>query len=382
MAKRGNNEGSIRKRKDGRWEARLQVGWKDDGKPDVKYRYAKTRKEVAAKLDKLKQEIAQGKVLDGDKVLFSKWTLRAYEIFKKPTVKPSTQEVYEAAIRHFDGSAIDVSLKDLTTSIIQEFLNTEAKSCGHETVKRMRTLIGWSIRKAIHERLIFYDPFVGTEMPICNTDGERDVIPLSVDDTKKLLDYAKQNNKKSETRIIALTLLLLKTGICIGEALALTTDDIKDGRIHITKTLRYTKRKLEVGPPKTENRYRIVPYPDSLNRYLKIWEITRKENRLVFGSDWNGEDYYFCTETGRPLYARNVLRAYRRLLKRAGVEDVDKYGLHSLRHTVATRMWEIGTDPATAAQLLGHSVTTMLKHYTEVGEQFKVDAINKLDAII
>ncbi len=382
MAKRGNNEGSIRKRKDGRWEARLQVGWKTDGRADIRSRYGQTRKEAAAKLDKLKQEIAQGKVLDGDKVLFSKWTLRAYEVFKKPTVAPSTQEVYESSIAHFKDSVIDVPLKDLTTSIIQEFLNVEAKTCGHETVKRMRTLIGWSVKKAIHERLIFYDPFIGTEMPKCNTDGERDVIPLSIEDTKKLLAYAKQNNKKSETMIIALTLLLLKTGICIGEALALTADDIKDNRINIDKTLRYTKGKLEVGPPKTANRYRVVPYPDSLNYYLKLWRITKNEKRLIWAEIWDDRDFYFCTESGQPLYARNVLRAFRRLLKRAGIEDANKYGLHSLRHTVATRMWEIGIDPATAAQLLGHSVTTMLKHYTEVGEQFKVDAIDKLDAII
>ncbi len=382
MAKRGNNEGSIRKRKDGRWEARLQVGWKPDGRSDIRSRYGKTRKEAAAKLDKLKQEIAQGKVLDGDKVLFSKWTLRAYEIFKKPTVKTSTQEVYEASIKHFYGSVIDVPLKDLTTSSIQTFLNEQAKLYSYETVKRLRTLIGWSLRKAIQERFILYDPFVGTEIPKCNTDGERDVIPLSIEDTKKLLAYAKQNNKKSETMIIALTMLLLKTGLRIGEALALTTDDIKDNRINVDKTLRNTKNQLVVGTAKTKNSVRVVPYPDSVNYYLKLWRITKNEKRLIWAEIWDSRDFYFCTETGRPLDSKNVLRAFRRLLKRAGIEDVKKYGLHSLRHTFATRMWEIGIDPATAAQILGHNISTMLKHYTEVGEKFKVDAINKLDAII
>ncbi len=382
MAKRGNNEGSIRKRKDGRWEARLQVGWKPDGRADIRSRYGKTRKEAAAKLDKLKQEIAQGKVLDGDKVLFSKWTLRAYEIFKKPTVKTSTQEVYEASIKHFKDSVIDVPLKDLTTSSIQTFLNEQAKLYSYETVKRLRTLIGWSIKKAIQERFILYDPFVGTEIPKCNTDGERDVIPLSIEDTKKLLTYAKQNSKKSETMIIALTMLLLKTGLRIGEALALTTDDIKDNHINVDKTLRNTKNQLVVGTAKTKNSVRVVPYPDSLNYYLKLWRITKNEKRLIWAEIWDDRDFYFCTETGRPLDSKNVLRAFRRLLKRAGVEDAKKYGLHSLRHTFATRMWEIGIDPATAAQILGHNISTMLKHYTEVGEKFKVDAINKLDAII
>ncbi len=382
MAKRGNNEGSIRRRKDGRWEARLQVGWKDDGKPDVKYRYAKTRREVAGKLDILKQEIALGKVTDGDKMYFTAWTRRAYDIFKKPTIKPATQEVYEATIRHFDGSVIDVPLKDLTTSTIQLFLNQKAAKYSRQTVRRMRTMIGWSLRKAVQERYIIYNPFEGTALPKCNTENEREVIALTLDDTKKLLDYAEKNNKKSEAMIIALTLTLLKTGMRIGEALALNASDVSGDAINIDKTLRYTNNEFVTSTAKTQNSVRVVPYPDSLKRYLKIWEITKKENRLVFGSDWSGEDYYFCTETGRPLYARNVLRAYRRLLKRAGIEDVDKYCLHSLRHTFATRLWELGVQPSTAAQLLGHDVVTMLKHYTEVGEQFKVDAINKLDAII
>ena len=36
MAKRSNGEGSLRKRKDGRWEARLMIGYRDDGKPNIK----------------------------------------------------------------------------------------------------------------------------------------------------------------------------------------------------------------------------------------------------------------------------------------------------------------------------------------------------------
>ena len=49
MSKRGQNEGSIRQRKDGTWEARYTVGVKENGKPNRKSVYAKTRKEVISK---------------------------------------------------------------------------------------------------------------------------------------------------------------------------------------------------------------------------------------------------------------------------------------------------------------------------------------------
>jgi len=51
LGKRGNNEGSIYKRKDGRWVASITVGYNDNGKPKRKNFYGKTRKEVQEKLN-------------------------------------------------------------------------------------------------------------------------------------------------------------------------------------------------------------------------------------------------------------------------------------------------------------------------------------------
>ena len=51
MAKmREHNEGSIRKRPDGTWEARVTVGIMADGKQKRKSLYGKTRQEVNAKM--------------------------------------------------------------------------------------------------------------------------------------------------------------------------------------------------------------------------------------------------------------------------------------------------------------------------------------------
>ena len=50
MAKRSNGEGMIRQRADGRWESRVMIGYKDNGKPDYKSVYGKTKKEAREKL--------------------------------------------------------------------------------------------------------------------------------------------------------------------------------------------------------------------------------------------------------------------------------------------------------------------------------------------
>ena len=54
MAKRrGNGEGSITKRKDGRWQGSILIGYDlETGRPKRKYFYSRTRKEVQEKINK------------------------------------------------------------------------------------------------------------------------------------------------------------------------------------------------------------------------------------------------------------------------------------------------------------------------------------------
>lgn len=59
MAKRGNGEGTLRKRKDGRWEGRFNAGVDENGKKKVKYVLAKTRAECSEKLEKAMAEFEE-----------------------------------------------------------------------------------------------------------------------------------------------------------------------------------------------------------------------------------------------------------------------------------------------------------------------------------
>ena len=49
-SKRPDGDGLVRKRDDGRWEGRIVVGHKDDGKPIFRYVLAHTQKELTKKL--------------------------------------------------------------------------------------------------------------------------------------------------------------------------------------------------------------------------------------------------------------------------------------------------------------------------------------------
>ena len=60
-SKRANGEGTVRKRKDGRWEGFITVGHKENGKPIYKSVFAKTQKELMPKLRNLIDEYLKKK---------------------------------------------------------------------------------------------------------------------------------------------------------------------------------------------------------------------------------------------------------------------------------------------------------------------------------
>ena len=98
--KRKAGDGTVRQRKDGRWEGRVVIGYDDNGYPKTKNALAKTKKECVEKLQKLKEACGG---LKPEKVRsempFGVWLTYWYENHSKPKIRPTTQETYESRIR-------------------------------------------------------------------------------------------------------------------------------------------------------------------------------------------------------------------------------------------------------------------------------------------
>ena len=119
--RRGNGEGSVYQRKDGTWAAVLTVGVKPDGKPDRKFLYGKTRKEVADKLREAQNKLDAGVIPGGDNVLFSTWVMNWLEVVIKPGIKERTYINYKASIvKHIIPVIGRYKLKDITDDVIQK----------------------------------------------------------------------------------------------------------------------------------------------------------------------------------------------------------------------------------------------------------------------
>ena len=94
MAKRKHGDGSVFERKDGRWEGRLVVGYKENGYAKTKSVTAPTKTECEEKLGKLREEVGRRSERIKPDMLFGDWLDFWYQNFSKPKLRPTTQACY------------------------------------------------------------------------------------------------------------------------------------------------------------------------------------------------------------------------------------------------------------------------------------------------
>src|SRR5690349_22561723 len=98
MARRGQNEGSIYKRDDGRWVATLNLGYKN-GKRHRKYFYGDARKEVQEQLTEALRTQQQGLTIASDRQTVGQYLEDWLTNTHKAAIRQKTYVVYAYIIR-------------------------------------------------------------------------------------------------------------------------------------------------------------------------------------------------------------------------------------------------------------------------------------------
>lgn len=172
---------------------------------------------------------------------------------------------------------------------------------------------------------------------------EPDALPKAIpkEDIVRILDAV------SSVRDRALIMLLLRTGMRIGELLEVKVDDIV---LHDQKILLYVGAKNYEG--------REVYYSADAEQALKQWLRTRDKTRR----------YLFYGRSDKPLNYVSAWSAMRKTLERAGLLDKG-YSPHSLRHTFATEMINAGMRVEVLQQILGHQDIEMTLRYARLSDK-------------
>jgi integrase len=372
MPRRSNGEGSVAKRPNGTWVAKLWVGGKR------RHLYGKTRVEVVRKLRLLQNEVASGGQAEPTRMTVSEY-LRFWVDASKPSLRASTVALYETLVRLYVSPRLGTTRVAKLQPIQLQWLYNDILGRGLKarTAEQVHRLLHKALGDAVKWRLLPQNVATHVQAPK-HQPAERCI--WSQDEAQRFLRSASD----SDSRWSPLWLLLVGSGCRIGEALALRWTDVSrtEGSIRIERSLSHFGNKRVEGPPKSRAGVRTITLPsfalDAIERQRTSYLAWRPGSGDSGSTDPHAR--VFSTEGGGLPYPCDLRKRFHEACKRAGVPIMR---VHDLRHVHATLAVASGVDAKTVQHRLGHSTLAMtLGVYAKATRAGDVLAARALDAVI
>jgi len=265
---------------------------------------------------------------------------------------PNTQKRYRSSVRNLSACFGNVKLSDITAGSIEEF--KEKRLSGGvrtATINRDLAVLHRMMKLAERKLLVSESPFRDVDFLEERKERRRPHI-LTFEEEDRVLAAAVPH-------IRALAVLILETGMrSRREALSLLWSDVDFGN----DLIRVRESKTRAGE-------RTIPISDRCKSELLRW---RTLSRPEFSS------YVFPNvhDPSKPL--KDLRRSWANALKDAGLQY---FWLYDLRHTLASRLTQAGVSPVFVAQIIGHSSTSILSTYARAIDEYRRDAIHKLETL-
>ena len=371
MAKRRpQGDGTIRKRNDGRWEARIIIGHKNDGSPMYKSAFTKTQKSALKQLHQLIDLYRDVDLTEDSRMTLGEWLdkwLDEYMIF---TIRESTLDSYRAMVKNqvkpFIGSK---QISSLTTADMQKFYNKikkegrvrehpiHGKTLADSMVRGVHMMLHEALDTAVKERLIAKNPTNGTTVPKCNYP-EKQI--LGDNQLETFLEAIKGHEYWCDFFYVE-----VMTGLRRGEICGLKWQDInfEENKLQVKRSVSVKKGGgVSIGETKTETGVRCIQMPPSVAELLK----SKKQTAIT---EWVFPHFLHPEQ---PISPASAYRKLKVILKNA---ELPLIRFHDLRHTFATHATQGGVDPKTLAGILGHTNASFtLDTYTHVTSDMQKSA--------
>ena len=253
-----------------------------------------------------------------------------------------------------------ISINDLSIDVIQKitlddihafisYLATELRSKPATRARKVSSIRIFFKYLSAKAKLIEINPAQNLETPKLD---KRTPKYLTLDDSKKLLDVASDEDNRNFERDYAITTLFLNCGMRLSELVNINIKDIQFDECRMTVIGKGNKERT------------IYLNKACMKAVAEYLQVRPKE-----GINFKSKDALFLSERRERISNRTVQYIIKKELKKAGL-DTNKYSVHKLRHTAATLMYQYGNVDIRALQeLLGHASISTTEIYTHVANE-------------
>lgn len=344
--RRGRGEGSIYQLKDGSWAGSISLGYDAQGKRIRPSVYGKTKKEVQAKLHKLRGDALSGLPVNPETLTvdqhFEDWfRVKANEV--KGTTLTNYRETYRSAIKPHLGHIKLKSLDYRRINALYEHLSERGLT---RTVSMVSFLLRAALEDATKKGLV---PLNQAKLAARCPQKKKEARFMNQDEIKMFLDAAA--GERLENALV----LALHTGLRPGEWLGLpwSSIDFKKKQLTVTQALAEKDGRVWISDVKSGAGYRTISLSATALDALKRQKKQQAEEQLSHGERWRNERGLVFTDTRGGLLRRSNVarRLFKPICERADLVGVTP---HTLRHTHVSILIFQGVDAKTISARVGH----------------------------
>jgi integrase len=378
--KRPNGTGTVYQRKsDKKWIAAITLESINPktGKPNIKVKYATSKREAQSLLKGLLRDRAIGDIAEGGGISLSDYLWQWLNEKKALEVRPQSLASIRTSLRHVILHIGNLRLDKVTPTHVRRCYATLLETLSPRTVANIHIYLAAAFAAAVDERYIVRDPMHAVPKPKWE---QVEWTRLDAGQLGQLLTQLETD------RLYPFFALLVFTGLREGEAFALTWNDIDWERsiLRVERGLvRVPGGGYRFGPLKTKgSRRRVKLVPTLLDALKDHAERQRFEKRTCEkdGQAWKEPELVFTGVTGRPLESSGVGNRLRTATDKLGFPHVR---IHDLRHSFATIASEGKVQPQNLQRLLGHSdLGTTYSIYAAALETMQDDAVSSVEMAI
>ncbi|MBE5811813.1 MAG: site-specific integrase [Clostridiales bacterium] len=369
-----------RKRADGRWECRFQVGINPStGKAKYKCIYGKTAQECVQKLRAATAAVDAGTYHEPQRMTLRDWLDIWYKEYCVH-IKASSKDNYDKQIRLYIVPALGgTRLCNLQIHHIQTFINDLSRGKYSESplspksVRSAHGVLHSALKQATKLGYLVKNPSDDCKLPRV----ERKVLtPMKDADIAAFLK-AIEGHPNGCAMVIDLF-----TGLRKSELVGLTWDcvDFKAGSIHVYRQLQVLHGEYSFQPLKNDKDRTLFPAEYVMNM-LKKHRQHQLEVQVKAGEFWNNPDnFIFTNEVGRHILHQTIYKQFIRIADNIGIPQMR---FHDLRHSFAVASLKHGDDVKTVQENLGHATAAFtLDVYGHATDEMKRASGKRMDAAI